>query len=204
MSKKAKIAIGVTTVFAVLAAVTIGIIVWILEGAYYSRSGGVMILRNYEDVRTVFGEDAMYFDKTYLDEIGFEEHASGYSVYFSGRNKTLKENKVTGYEEKADKYLVFYEGRYTVQENLLLKKIYVDYEKDADSNEESMADREYKGYKYYFDNENGVVHVKAIKNGHILYVAAFFEDLSLEEGEETKLSDEFISSCAEFLIDKIV
>lgn len=202
MSVKKKIAISVSVILVVAIIVAVIVIAWVMSGLYFAKTGGKMDGVSYEDTRKVFGDDSLFVDEKYFDDIGFEISSAKYSINFSGRNDTLKNNEITGYEDKAKSYNADYSGEYAVNDDWILTEIVIEYNKKADPAFET--DEEYDGYDYNLFCEGQMIHLNVIKDGHRLYIGARF-DYVLSEGQLPAGPDtEFAKAFSQSLMDKIV
>ncbi len=80
MSVKKKIAISVSVILVVAIIVAVIVIAWVMSGLYLAKTGGKMDGVSYEDTRKVFGDDSLFVDEKYFDDIGFEISSAKYSM----------------------------------------------------------------------------------------------------------------------------
>lgn len=146
LSAKAKIAVAVSVcaVFIVLA-----IIITCVSVAGYRRStygDGIFEVAEYTEIKTVFGEDAMYLKDSFIDE----NYIQPYKFIDFGKtpNKTQKEGKVTGYDEVAVRYHIELKPQIELADNMTLTDVTAEYDKNAFRQNGTI--KEYGEYEYSY------------------------------------------------------
>lgn len=201
MNTKKKVAITVGVLIAVALIVGGAILINVAMDFPYVQKGWALAGIGYEDAKTVFGEDSLFVDHSFFNEINFE--SSLFQINFNGRNKTLKDGVISGYEEKAVSYGVSYQGKHSVDENIILTIANIVYNKTADSERIKSATKEYSKYKYCSDSsEKGNMILTVIKNGQSLEVIMFFENN--DGNKDIQLDDQFVETYSKFIMDKII
>lgn len=201
MSAKRKVIIAVSVILAAAIIVGGAFLIYIMIEYPYVQKGWALNGISQDDAMTVFGEDSLFVDDAYFDKMNFK--SSLYEINFDGRNKTLKDGIVSGYEKKAVSYGVTYQGEYQVRDNIVLIRVNIDYNKEAESGRIESATREYGGYKYYTDvSEKGKMTLTVIKNGHSLEVFLLFENT--DGSKDIQLDEQFAESYSKLIMDEII
>lgn len=147
LSAKAKIAITLSVV-AVLLIVAIAIGVSAYQRYVYRTTygEGIFEVAEYSEIKTVFGDDAMYLKDSFIDE----NYIQDYKFIDFGKqpNKTQKEGKVTGYDEVAVRYHIELKPQIELADKMTLTDVTAEYDKNAFK--EYGTIKEYGAYKYSY------------------------------------------------------
>lgn len=142
--KKIAIAVPVCAIFIVIA-----IIVTCVCVAGYRRSTygeGIFEVAEYNEIKTVFGDDAMYLKDSFIDENYIQDYK--FIDFNKQPNKTQKEGKVTGYDEVAVRYHIELKPQIELADNMTLTDVTAEYDKNAFK--EYGTIKEYGAYKYSY------------------------------------------------------
>lgn len=145
--KKIAIAVPVCAIFIVIA-----IIVTCVCVAGYRRSTygeGIFEVAEYNEIKTVFGDDAMYLKDSFIDE----NYIQPYKFIDFGKtpNKTQKEGKVTGYDEVAVRYHIELKPQIELADNMTLTDVTAEYDKNAFIQNGTIKEYEEYSYSYAVD-----------------------------------------------------
>lgn len=142
--KKIAIAVPVCAIFIVIA-----IIVTCVCVAGYRRSTygeGIFEVAEYNEIKTVFGDDAMYLKDSFIDENYIQDYK--FIDFNKQPNKTQKEGKVTGYDEVAVRYHIELKPQIELADNMTLTDVTAEYDKNAFRQDGTI--KEYGEYEYSY------------------------------------------------------
>lgn len=146
LTTKAKIAIAVPVcaVFIVLAIIVTCVSVGIYRRSTYGE--GIFGVADYTEIKTVFGDDAMYLKDSFIEENYIQDYK--FIDFNKQPNKTQKEGKVTGYDEVAVRYHIELKPQIELADKMTLTDVTAEYDKNAF--EEYGTIKEYGAYKYSY------------------------------------------------------
>ena len=145
--KKIAIAVPVCAIFIVIA-----IIVTCVCVAGYRRSTygeGIFEVAEYNEIKTVFGDDAMYLKDSFIDENYIQDYK--FIDFNKQPNKTQKEGKVTGYDEVAVRYHIELKPQIELADNMTLTDVTAEYDKNAFIQNGTIKEYEEYSYSYAVD-----------------------------------------------------
>lgn len=146
LSAKAKIAIAVPVcaVFIVIAIIVTCVSVGIYRRSTYGE--GIFEVADYSEIKTVFGDDAMYLKDSFIDENYIQDYK--FIDFNKQPNKTQKEGKVTGYDEVAVRYHIELKPQIELADKMTLTDVTAEYDKNAFK--EYGTIKEYGEYSYSY------------------------------------------------------
>lgn len=149
LTTKKKIAIAVPVCIVgilFIAAIAIGISVY-QRSVYATTYGdGIFEVADYSEIKTVFGDDAMYLKDSFIEENYIQDYK--FIDFGKAPNKTQKEGKVTGYDEVAVRYHIELKPQTELADNMTLTDVKAEYDKNSYKQYGTL--KEYGAYKYSY------------------------------------------------------
>lgn len=158
LTTKAKIAIAVPVcaVFIVIAIIVTCVSVGVYRRSTYGE--GIFGVADYSEIKTVFGDDAMYLKDSFIDENYIQDYK--FIDFNKQPNKTQKEGKVTGYDEVAVRYHIELKPQIELADKMTLTDVTAEYDKNAFRPYGTM--KEYGEYSYSYAVDTTTVGVAGI------------------------------------------
>ncbi len=125
------------------------------NNAWYAKGGNVSWI-TYDEARILFGDEALFLSKDYIERNNLNAEGELKNVHFSGRSKTIHNAKVTGYDKKAIEYCFNFSCNIAITNEINLTRLNITFYKEG-YKLDGVQEKKYNDLNYGFTSDTFVV-----------------------------------------------